>query len=244
MSAEHPKILAIDTATEACSAALLVDGESTTQYTVAPREHSRLILKMVDQLLSEAAVSVADLDAVAFGRGPGSFMGLRIAAGVAQGIAFAHELPVIPVSTLQAIAQQAYEATAETTVLAAIDARMDEAYWCPYRLMDGRWQALSQEQVISPDKVSLPAALKQSSASCIAAGTGWGTYGERLRTALDSTAPGCQPTTTLADCLPSAQAMVTLAVTELAAGNAVSAAEAVPVYLRNDVAKKPKAVAL
>ena len=101
------KILAIDTATEACSAALYVDGKVRSHYQLAPREHSLLILKMVEQLLVDANAKVKQLDAITFGRGPGSFMGLRIAAGVVQGIAYAHDIPVIPLSTLQVIAQRA-----------------------------------------------------------------------------------------------------------------------------------------
>lgn len=237
MNRDSKTILAIDTATEACSAALLYNGEIISDFTVAPREHSRLILKMVEQLLAEVSISVADLDAIAFGRGPGSFMGLRIAAGVVQGIAFSHDLPVVPVSTLKAIACQAYEETGSSVVLTAIDARMDEVYWCPYRLQDGRWQSMNEEQVISPDNVELPAALTSSETDFVAAGTGWHAYRDRLLTAIAR-----QPQTILGDCLPSAEAIVKLAVDELTLGNTVSAAEAIPVYLRNDVAKKPRPV--
>ena len=150
------KILALDTSTEACSAALLIDGEITSQYQLAPREHSRLILKIIDKLLSDAKVSVSSLDAIAFGRGPGSFMGLRIAAGVVQGIAFAHDIPVIPISTLKAIAQRAYEQTNIENVLVAIDARMDEVYWGAYSLVNQQWITDGEECVISPDKIQLP----------------------------------------------------------------------------------------
>ena len=233
------KILAIDTATEACSAALIIDGELTSQYQLAPREHSRLILKMIDDLLTDANVAVADLDAIAFGRGPGSFMGLRIAAGVVQGIAFAHDIPVIPISSLKAIAQRAYDENNISQVLVAIDARMDEVYWAVYKIKNQSWSLDGEEQVISPDKIDLSEILKQDGKSWIAAGTGWGSYVDRLLPDGQSPLHSVLP-----DCFPSAEGIAKLAVEEFKAGNTVSAAEAIPVYLRNDVAKKPKAVVL
>ncbi|NOQ87788.1 MAG: tRNA (adenosine(37)-N6)-threonylcarbamoyltransferase complex dimerization subunit type 1 TsaB [Gammaproteobacteria bacterium] len=242
------KILAIDTSTEACSAALYIDDEAshvnnskniTSRYQLAPREHSRLILKMIDDLLTEAALSVSVLDAIAFGRGPGSFMGLRIAAGVVQGIAFAHDIPVIPVSTLKATAQRVYQETGSHHVLAAIDARMDEVYWAAYSLKDQQWLLHGEESVISPDKVSLPKMADQSEVTWVGAGTGWASYKDRLLQALN-----CQLSTISPECFPNAEVIVKLAVDEFRSGNTVSAAEAVPVYIRNDVAKKPKPVKL
>lgn len=241
------KILAIDTATEACSAALLIDGEVSAQYQLAPREHSRLILKMIDTLLADAAVPVSELDAIAFGRGPGSFMGVRIAAGVVQGIAFAHDIPVIPISTLKAIAQRAYEQTANTQILVAIDARMDEVYWAVYRLNALRWQLDGEEQVISPERLQLSRQTLQDdgkgdnkgSDEWLAAGTGWGSYAQRLLAGADFDLQA-----TLAECYPSAEGIAKLAVEEFRAGNMVTAAQAVPVYLRNDVARKPKPIIL
>ncbi len=232
-------ILAIDTATEACSAALYIDGELRSSYQLAPREHSRLILKMIDGLLAEASLPVSKIDAIAFGRGPGSFMGLRIAAGVVQGIAFAHDIPVVPVSTLKAIAQRAHEQTKSKHILAAIDARMDEVYWAAYYLNGELWQLDGEEQVISPDKITLPAMLKQQGEAWVGAGTGWATHAYRLLANSEFTLQAM-----LSDCLPSAEVIAGLAVSELKAGNTVSAAEAIPVYLRNNVAKKPKPVVL
>jgi len=236
------KILALDTATEACSAALLIDDENsaqiiTTRYQLAPREHSRLILQMLDDLLVEAKLSVSDIDAIAFGQGPGSFMGLRIAAGVVQGIAFAHDIPVIPVSTLNAIAQRAHEETGSQYVLAAIDARMDEVYWAAYSLKDQRWQLHDEERVILPEKVSVPEIVENE--TWTAAGTGWASYQDRLLQTVD-----CKLQTIVSDCFPSAEVIAKLAVEEFKAGNTIPAAEAIPVYLRNDVAKKPKPVVL
>ena len=234
------KILAIDTATEACSAALYIESEApdegiTSEYQLAPREHSRLILKMVDRLLSQAGITVAELDAIAFGRGPGSFMGLRIAAGVVQGIAFAHDIPVIPVSTLKTIAQRAYELTGNRHVLAAIDARMDEVYWAKYSLTGKEWVLDGEEQVISPDKLQLAEVLAGQDNKWVGAGTGWASYADRLLPNDD-----LNLLAKLDDCFPSAEVIAKLAIEELKAGNTVSAAEAIPVYLRNDVAKKPK----
>ncbi len=245
------KILAIDTSTEACSAALLIDGEITSHYQLAPRKHSQLILNIIDELLSDAKVSVSSLDAIAFGRGPGSFMGLRIAAGVVQGIAFAHDIPVIPISTLKAMAQRAYEQTNIENVLVAIDARMDEVYWGAYSLVDQRWSTDGEECVISPDKIQLPSMLSTQDKTWVAAGSGWGSYAERLLDSVDervdeSAAANKQfkPADILVDCFPSAEVIVKLAVDEFEAGNTITAAHAIPVYLRNDVAKKPKAANL
>ncbi|MBN4063602.1 tRNA (adenosine(37)-N6)-threonylcarbamoyltransferase complex dimerization subunit type 1 TsaB [Cardiobacterium sp. AH-315-I02] len=238
------KILAIDTATEACSAALYINGELKSVYQLAPREHSRLILKMIDGLLAEAELTVSQLDAIAFGRGPGSFMGLRIAAGVVQGIAFAHDIPVIAISTLKTIAQRAFEQTKHNHILVAIDARMDEVYWAVYSkdLKSGneqQWQLTGEEQVVSPDKIQLPEELTQPGKTWIGAGTGWANYADRLLADNVLTLQEMLP-----DCLPSAEAIATLAVNEYNAGNTIIAAQAIPVYLRNDVAKKPKPVVL
>lgn len=227
------KILALDTATEACSVALYVNGEITRQYRVAPREHSHLILPMIEQLLTASGLRVSDLDALAFGRGPGSFMGVRIAAGVTQGIAFAWDLPVVPVSTLAAIAQVANMETGANRVLTAIDARMNEVYWAAYRLgQDGCMHLDGEERVIAPDRVSRP-----GEAGWLGAGTGWSAYGEELIAAIGDDVLSAR----LDACLPSADAIARLAVVEFEAGRHVTAAQAVPVYLRDNVAKKSAA---
>ena len=224
------KILAVDTATEACSAALYLDGEIQTRYQLAPREHSRLILNMVDELLAESAQLLPALDAVAFGRGPGSFMGIRIATGVVQGMAFAHDLPVIPVSNLAAIAEVAYAETGAESVLTAIDARMGEVYWGAWqRDKQGNWENRVDESVCLPGDVVFP----QGGQWC-GAGTGWRSYRDSLEPS------GGQLTQVLPDCLPSAEAIARIAVSAAEQGKTVTAAEAQPVYLRNNVAKKPQ----
>jgi tRNA threonylcarbamoyladenosine biosynthesis protein TsaB len=227
------KILALDTATEACSAALYLDGEITQKYRVAPREHSHILLPMIEQLLVDSANRVSDLDAVAFGRGPGSFMGVRIAAGVTQGIAFAWDLPVIPVSTLATIAQAAHAEFGAAKVLSAIDARMNEVYWGAYTLADnGCMQLVGKESVIPPGQVSMP-----EGSAWTGAGTGWSAYHEALTAVVGAEAL----LTVEAECLPSAEAVLKLAVPEFEAGRYVPAAKAVPVYLRDNVAKKSAA---
>ena len=227
------KLLAIDTATEACSAALYLDGEIIQQYRVAPREHSHIILPMIEQLLVESGISVSNLDALAFGRGPGSFMGVRIAAGVTQGIAFAWDLPVVPVSTLAALAQTANTRTGATKVLSAIDARMNEVYWAAYRLSDdGCMHLAGEEGVIAPGQVSKP-----GGDGWTGAGSGWSTYGEILNAAIAPERLSAQ----LDDCFPSAESVLKLAVAEYQAGRHVAASAAVPVYLRDNVAQKSAA---
>ena len=227
------KILAIDTATEACSAALYLDGEIHQQYRVAPREHSHLILPMIEQLLAESENRVSNLDAIAFGRGPGSFMGVRIAAGVAQGIAFARDLPVVPVSTLGAIAQTACTISGAEKVLSAIDARMHEVYWAACELdAQGCMRITGRECVTAPDQVPGP-----RGGGWTGAGSGWSAYAETMTAALGEGIVSAQ----LESCFPTAEAIVRLAVADFAAGAYVSAAQALPVYLRDKVARKSTA---
>jgi tRNA threonylcarbamoyladenosine biosynthesis protein TsaB len=226
------KILALDTATEACSAALYLDGEIRQLYRVAPREHSHIILPMIDQLLADSGNGVSDLDALTFGRGPGSFMGVRIAAGIAQGIAFAWDLPVVPISTLAAIAQTAYAETGAGRVLSAIDARMNEVYWGAYSLSDQDcMRIVGKEHVCAPTQVPRP-----EGGGWTGAGSGWNAYGDGLRAGMD---PGSL-VGQLDSCFPTAESIVKLAVVEYTAGRHLSAAQAQPIYLRDNVAKKPR----
>jgi tRNA threonylcarbamoyladenosine biosynthesis protein TsaB len=218
------KLLALETSTEACSAALAVDGDVRERYEIAPRRHAELILPMVDGLLKDAGVRLTDLDAFAFGRGPGAFTGVRIAAGVIQGLAFGADRAVIPVSTLAALAQGAVaEANA---IAAAIDARMGEIYWGTFTVgNDGLVVAAGEERVCKADSVEVP-----NAAEWFGVGTGWATYGEILSGKLGSRLRGLA-----GDRFPRAQDVLKLATRELEAGRAVTAAEALPVYLRHPV---------
>lgn len=224
------RILAIETATEACSAALLMDGEILERYELAPRRHAMLILPFADALLQEAAVKLAQLDAIAFGRGPGSFTGLRIAAGVAQGVAFGAGLPVVPVSTLAALAQGALQQHGGEAVLAALDARMQEVYWGVYRRQaDGLVALDGTETVCSAADVPAPV-----SAEWIGAGSGWGSYGEALAARC-----GLAPQQVHADCYPRAADVARLAEQLFYQGFAFPPQQAIPSYLRDNVASKP-----
>ena len=145
------RILAIDTATEACSAAQWNDGTLSAHFEICPREHTQRILPLVQEVLNESGTQLTDLDALAFGRGPGSFTGVRIGIGIAQGLALGAELPMIGVSTLATMAQGAWRKTGATRVLAAIDARMGEVYWAEYqRDEQGVWHGEESEAVLKP----------------------------------------------------------------------------------------------
>ena len=225
------KLLAIETATEACSAALLVDDEVELRYEIKPRGHSELILSMMDELLAEAELTPNQLDAMAFGRGPGSFTGVRIATGVIQGAAFAADLPVVPVSTLAALAQRAYRDKGEPNLLAAFDARMGELYWGAFRVGENELvKPLFEEQVASVDLVRLPL-----DHEWYGAGSGWGVYGAQLGERLGESLLGYK-----SEIYCSAMDVARLAAAGFDDGLAVPAERALPVYLRNEVAHKKR----
>ena len=220
-------LLALDTATEACSVALLHDGRALSHYEVIPRLHAQRLLPMIKDLLAEAGIAMSALDAIAFGRGPGAFTGVRIAIGVVQGLAFALERPVLPVSNLAVLAQRAFRERGVSQVAAAIDARMDEVYWGCYRETAGEMRLVGHEAVMVPELAALPADI---TGEWFGAGTGWG-YAERIPVALSGHD---------ASLLPHAQDLLTLATFAWQRGEAVQADDAQPVYLRDKVAT-PKA---
>ena len=221
-------ILALDTATEACSVALLHDGRVLSHYEVAPRLHAQRLLPMIQQLLGETGIAAAQLDAIAFGRGPGAFTGVRIAIGVVQGLAFALERPVLPMSNLAVLAQRALREQGATQVAAAIDARMDEVYWGCYRAEAGEMRLLGQEAVLPPEQAEAP---RGASGDWFGVGTGWGSYAARIALA---------PVAMDGGLLPHAEDLLSLAQFAWARGEAVAADQAQPVYLRDQVAT-PKA---
>lgn len=220
-------LLALDTATEACSVALLHEGKVLSHYEVIPRLHAQKLLPMIQTLLAEAGIALSAVDAIAFGRGPGAFTGVRIAIGVVQGLAFALERPVLPVSNLALLAQRALREHGAEQVAAAIDARMDEVYWGCYQQSAGEMRLLGNEAVLAPEQVSLPAGV---GGDWFGAGTGWG-YAERLPVAVSGQDAGL---------LPHALDLLTLAQFAWARGEGIAADQAQPVYLRDKVAT-PKA---
>ena len=215
-------LLALDTATEACSAALLHDGHLFHRVEVAPRMHAQLLLPMIGELLAEAGIELAQVDALVFGRGPGAFTGVRIATGMVQGLAFAADKPVIGISNLAALAQRAWGEQGAEQVCAAIDARMDEVYWGCYHLVDGVMTLAGAERVCAPEQVELAPGLT----SPAGAGTGW-QYAERLAVSVERSWP---------QMLPDATDLISLALPAWRAGQVLDAADAQPVYLRDKVA--------
>lgn len=230
------KILALDTSTDACSAALFWGdgsgpGEIRERFEMAPRAHSRLILPMIESLLLEAGIILGQIDAIAFGRGPGSFTGVRIAAGVTQGIAFGADLPVVPISTLASLAQCAYELGGSEHVLSALDARMGEVYWASY-VYDGVYGGQGAmclrgaEVVCPPAQVPMP-----ESSPWVGVGTAWDRYAQELDDRL-----GDRVSDRGEYHYPQARYVASLARHEIIRGNTVPAEQALPVYLRDRVA--------
>ena len=225
-------ILALDSSTDACSVALSIDGVLTSRFEIATQSHTQRLLPMVEELLAEQQLALADLDALAFSRGPGSFTGLRICIGIIQGLAYGANLPVIPVSTLEAMAMGFYRANRSMNVplLVALDARMDEVYWSLYqRGDDGYPQSITGEFVMRPEDIAqqlsdlnMPAITEASIAGI---GSGWrypampSSLARQLELAVN----------------PHAENILSLALPRLIAGQVESIENAQPVYLRDSI---------
>lgn len=222
------KLLAIDTSEEGCTAALSIDGIIQERFALAPRAHTDLILPMIDELMAEAGLSASQLDLLAYGRGPGSFTGIRVGAGIIQGIAIAVDIPVVAVSTLRALAQGMFRQHAETQVLAAFDARMQEVYWGGYQLDDQQcMQVVINEVVSAPDAVPI-----LDNKNWFAAGSGWAEY-QALEQRCQGLLQGRDD-----KALVHAYDVASLALQDNDKGLAVAAEFALPIYLRDNVAKK------
>jgi tRNA threonylcarbamoyladenosine biosynthesis protein TsaB len=224
------KILALDTSTEACSAALFSDTKVIESFELAPRQHNKLLLPMLEALLTESNIKLEQLNAIAFGCGPGSFTGLRLAASVVQGIAFAHNLPVVPVSTLRVLAQGAYREFNATQVLSSLDAYVKEIYWGVYHLNNDKiMTATSAEIMCVPNDINFSA----TENNCLGVGSGWDRYAEILQTKAGNKLQQWLPNR-----YPHAQDVAVLAAYDFKHGKAVAAEHALPVYLREELFKK------
>ncbi len=224
------KLLALDTSTEACSAALWIDGDTREGFQLTPGGHGRHILAMANALLEEAGIGLTALDALAFGRGPGGFTGVRMATGIIQGLALGLDIPVVPVSSLAALAQGAADGLQAGSLLAAIDARMNEVYWGAYRRADnGLVALLGEERVDAPQAVALPAP-----GPWWGVGSGWASYADELGARLGRQLEGVD-----GDRYPRAAAVAALAAEDYRRGRMVTVDQVSPVYLRDRVARKP-----
>ncbi len=220
-------ILALDTSTDACSVALNADGVITSLFELAAKSHTQRLLPMVDELLHIKGCALTDLDAIAFGRGPGSFTGLRICAGIVQGLAFGANLPVIPVSTLEAMALGFYRINPaiQLPLGVALDARMNEVYWGLFSRAGELVDSLVTEQVISPDVLVAGVEVANLKGDFIAIGPGWHYPAMQALAAVNK----------VIDVHPHAENMALIAAKLFAEGKVVSALEAQPVYLRDSV---------
>lgn len=216
------KLLVLDTSTEYCSAALWLDGQIRARRVLAGQRHSSLLLPMVDELLRESGISLRQLDGIGYGAGPGSFTGLRIACAVTQGLAFGADLPVVGVSTLESMAEQA----GADHVLTVLDARMAEVYWAAYQRGGAGWRCVVEPQLALPASVTVP-----EGDSWVGAGNGFVVLGEVLRPRLAVRLARIDDTL-----MPDAAAMAPLAARAFERGEGVDAALAAPIYLRDKVA--------
>jgi tRNA threonylcarbamoyladenosine biosynthesis protein TsaB len=217
-------VLAIDTATEMLSLAVSVDGVVHERSQHVGQRHAEMVLGEIDALLARAGIALGDVHGIAYGAGPGSFTGLRIACGIVQGLAAARGLPVLGIGTLAAIA----EAAGEQRVIACLDARMGEVYHAALERRDGRLIEVISPALNRPNEVPTP-----PGEGWIGCGAGFAAYGDALRARYGKTLAGVRP-----EVFPSAAAIARLAAPRFAAGEGVDAALAAPIYLRDRVALK------
>ena len=218
------RVLALETSTEYCSVALWQDGATVDRCELAGQRHSEMLMAMIDGLLRAAGSKLQDMGGIAFGRGPGSFTGVRIACGVAQGLAFGANLPVAGVCTLQALA----EASGQPRVIAALDARMGEIYHAAYEKQDDAWVAVSEPRLCKPEEAPLV-----RGDGWFGAGSGFSMHGKALNERYAGQLQSVDGTA-----IPQAAAIAVLGAAQFARGGGTDAAEALPLYLRDKVALK------
>lgn len=228
------KCLAIETSTNFCSVALSVDGISRVEEALAPRLHGQLVLQSVENLLKEQGLTGQQLDVIACGRGPGAFTGVRMAIGIVQGLAFAWSKKVVPVSSLACLVQCSSDHSKSKKRVAVVqDARMGDVYWAVYELNDGVVTVIVPEALSKPELLSFP---EFSELFCVGSGV----------ELLDNKVLDEYGGTLIVDsqiCYPSAESVAKLAIAQLSRGAAaIDPMQLEPVYLRNNVAKRPKAM--
>jgi tRNA threonylcarbamoyladenosine biosynthesis protein TsaB len=219
-------LLAIDTSTDCCSVAASRGGSLYSRSEPSAQRQAERILGMVEEILADAKLELDQIEGIAYGEGPGSFTGLRIAAGVTQGLAFARGIGVVGVGSLLALAEDAAERGGK--VIACIDAHMGEVYYAAYRKAGSGWEEVSAPGLYKPEAVPVP-----SGSDWMGCGDGFAAHRDRLASRLGSRVSQTRP-----DAAPSARAVLKLAMPRFAAGEAKDAEAAVPVYLRDKVAKK------
>jgi tRNA threonylcarbamoyladenosine biosynthesis protein TsaB len=221
-------LLAIDTSTDFCSVAACRGKTLVSRHEPAGQRQAEMILDMVGAVLGDAGLDLKRIDGIAFGAGPGSFTGLRIAAGVTQGLAFARGVGVVGVGSLLALAEEVCGESAEARIVSCLNARMGEVYHAAYRRSGERWEEVSAPGLYKPEAVPL-----MSGSSWIGAGDGFAAHREGLAARLGGSMSTMHP-----DAHPTARAVLKLAMPRFAAGEALDAAAALPVYLRDKVAQK------
>ncbi len=219
-------ILAIETSTEYCSAALWRDGKVSERCELVGQKHSEMLMAMIDAVLQDSGFRIQDIDGIAFGKGPGSFTGVRIACGVAQGLAFGADVKVVGVCTLEALAQ----ASGRDKVVAALDARMGELYLAAYEKRNDRWI-----EVVAPCLCRADTAPEVDGDGWFGAGSGFAVNDAALSARYGKQLSGMD-----VQLVPRAAAIAQIAAVEFAKGNAVDAALALPLYLRDKVALKTR----
>lgn len=224
--AKRVNILAFETSSFACSVALQNGDQIALRHQIAPMQQTQLILSMIQEVLHAQSLTLSDLDAVAYGCGPGSFTGIRIANTVAQGLGFAANLPLIQVSSLAALAQSAFIEYKWQNLLVAVDARMEQIYWASYQInQDGQAELIGKESVFAPNTVKIEKNLMDT--EWFAVGDGWERYNAALLTGLN-----IEPVGTNASQLPNAQAVLELSKAKFDKKDWVEASLAAPAYLR------------
>ncbi|SDY27503.1 tRNA (adenosine(37)-N6)-threonylcarbamoyltransferase complex dimerization subunit type 1 TsaB [Nitrosomonas sp. Nm33] len=219
------KILALDTSTEYCSLALWLEGETLSREVLAGQKHTELLLPMLQEMLAESGLALTQLDGFAFGAGPGSFTGVRIACGIVQGLAFATDLPVIGISTLEAMAQR----IGASHVMTALDARMGEIYYAAYIQAADDWSIVQAPILCLPQHIPQP----PGEGCWVGCGSGFDQYHELLSQLYSNSLCRIE-----LGCYPHAQEIALLAAPKLMKGLGIAAEEAAPVYIRNKVALK------